>query len=210
MRDESVRRTYDVVADAYADHYGDELSHKPFDTWLLDRIAAEVAGPVADVGTGPGQIAAHLASRGAAVTGVDSSEGMITEARVRYPAVAFEVADLRRLLRPRTAAGWSAITAWYALVHLTESELPAAISALASTLVSGGLLALAVHIGPETRHVTDLLGHIVDVDFVLHDPDVVLAAVAAAGLEVSEWYVRSPVPDVESETSRLYVVARKP
>ena len=209
-RDESVRRTYDVVADAYAETYGDELSHKPFDTWLLDRIAAEVAGPVADVGTGPGQIAAHLASRGAVVTGVDSSEGMITEARVRYPAVAFEVADLRRLLRPRTAAGWSAITAWYAFVHLTESELPAAISALASTLVSGGLLALAVHIGPETRHVTDLLGHIVDVDFVLHDPDVVLAAVAAAGLEVSEWYVRSPVPDVESETSRLYVVARKP
>jgi uncharacterized protein YceH (UPF0502 family) len=209
-RDESVRRTYDVVADAYAEKYGDELSHKPFDTWLLDRIAAEVTGPVADVGTGPGQIAAHLASRGAVVTGVDSSEGMITEARVRYPGVAFEVADFRRLLRPRTAAGWSAITAWYALVHLTESELPAAISALASTLVSGGLLALAVHIGPETRHVTDLLGHIVDVDFVLHDPDVVLAAVAAAGLEVSEWYVRSPVPDVESETSRLYVVARKP
>jgi len=209
-RDESVRRTYDVVADAYAEKYGDELSHKPFDTWLLDRIAAEVTGPIADVGTGPGQIAAHLASRGADVTGIDSSPGMIAEAKVRYPEVAFEVGDFRRLLRPRTASGWSAITAWYALVHLTESELPAAIGALGSTLVSGGLLALAVHIGPETRHVTDLLGHIVDVDFVLHDPDVVLAAVTAAGLEVSEWYVRSPIPDVESETSRLYVVARKP
>jgi len=208
--DESVRRTYDVVADAYAEKYSDELSHKPFDTWLLDRIAAEVTGPIADVGTGPGQIAAHLASRGALVTGIDASEGMIAEARVRFHGVAFEVADFRRLLRPRTAAGWSAITAWYALVHLTESELPAAIGALGSTLVSGGLLALAVHIGPETRHVTDLLGHIVDVDFVLHDPDVVLAAVAAAGLEVSEWYVRSPIPDVESETSRLYVVAHKP
>jgi uncharacterized protein YceH (UPF0502 family) len=209
-RDESVRRTYDVVADAYAEKYGDELSHKPFDTWLLDRIAAEISGPIADVGTGPGQIAAHLASRGALVTGIDASEGMIAEARVRFHGVAFEVADFRRLLRPRTAAGWSAITAWYALVHLTESELPAAIGALGSTLVSGGLLALAVHIGPETRHVTDLLGHIVDVDFVLHDPDVVLAAVATAGLEVSEWYVRSPIPDVESETSRLYVVAHKP
>src|SRR5665647_2891164 len=98
-RDESVRRTYDVVADAYAEKYGDELSHKPFDTWLLDRIAAEVTGPIADVGTGPGQIAAHLASRGAVVTGVDSSEGMISEARVRYPSVAFEIADFRRLLR---------------------------------------------------------------------------------------------------------------
>jgi len=165
---------------------------------------------VADVGTGPGQIARHLVSRGADVTGIDASEGMIAEARVRYPGVAFEVADFRRLLRPRTAAGWSAITAWYALVHLTESELPAAISALGSTLVSGGVLALAVHIGPETRHVTDLLGHIVDVDYVLHDPGVVLAAVTASGLEVSEWYVRSPIPDVEADTARLYVVARKP
>jgi uncharacterized protein YceH (UPF0502 family) len=209
-RDESVQRTYDVVADAYAEHYGDELSHKLFDTWLLDRIASEAAGPVVDVGTGPGQIAAHLASRGADVTGIDSSEGMIAEAKVRFPSAAFEVGDFRRLLRPRTAAGWSAITAWYALVHLTESELPAAISALGSTLVSGGLLALAIHIGPETRHVTDLLGHIVDVDFVLHDPDVVLAAVTAAGLEIAEWYVRSPIPDIESETSRLYVLARKP
>jgi uncharacterized protein YceH (UPF0502 family)/SAM-dependent methyltransferase len=209
-RDEAVQRTYDVVADAYADHYGNELSHKAFDTWLLDRIAAEATGPVADVGTGPGQIAAHLASRGADVTGIDSSGGMIAEAKVRYPEVAFEVSDFRRLLRPRTAAGWSAITAWYALVHLTESELPATIAALGATLAHGGILALATHMGPETRHVTDLLGHIVDVDFVLHDPDVVLAAVTAAGLEVSEWYVRSPIPEVESETSRLYVLARRP
>ena len=209
-RDESVQRTYDVVADTYAERYDDELSHKPFDTWLLDRIAAEATGPIADVGTGPGQIAAHLAARGADVTGIDSSPGMIAEAKVRHPGVSFEVGDLRRLLRPRTAAGWSAITSWYALVHLTESELPAAISALGATLVRGGILALSTHMGPETRHVTDLLGHIVDVDFVLHDPDVVLAAVTAAGLEVSEWYVRSPIPEVESETSRLYVLARKP
>ena len=209
-RDEAVQRTYDVVADAYAEQYGDELSHKPFDTWLLDRVAAEATGPVADVGTGPGQIAAHLAARGADVTGIDASAGMIAEAKVRHPDISFEVGDLRRLLRPRTASGWSAITAWYALVHLTESELPAAINALGATLAHGGILALATHMGPETRHVTDMLGHVVDVDFVLHDADVVLAAVAAAGLEVTEWYVRSPNPEIESETSRLYVLARKP
>ena len=144
------------------------------------------------------------------MTGIDASAGMIAEAKVRHPDISFEVGDLRRLLRPRTASGWSAITAWYALVHLTESELPAAINALGATLAHGGILALATHMGPETRHVTDMLGHVVDVDFVLHDADVVLAATAAAGLEVSEWYVRSPNPEIESETSRLYVLARKP
>jgi hypothetical protein len=135
---------------------------------------------------------------------------MVAEAKLRHPSVAFEVGDLRRLLRPRAAAGWSAITAWYALVHLTESELPEAIRALGSTLVSGGLLALAVHLGPETRHATEMMGHVVDIDFVLHDPDVVRAAVTAAGLELAEWYVRSPLPGVEAETTRLYVVARRP
>jgi trans-aconitate methyltransferase len=135
---------------------------------------------------------------------------MVAEARIRHPSVSFEVGDLRRLLRPRTASGWAAITAWYALVHLTESELPEAIRSLGSTLTSGGLLALAVHTGPETLHATEMMGHVVDVDFVLHDPEVVRAAVTAAGLELSEWYVRSPLAGVEAETTRLYVVARKP
>lgn len=210
QRDESVQLTYEVIAQSYADQYDDELAHKPFDTWLLDRIATEADGPVADVGTGPGQVAAYLAARGASVTGIDVSPGMIAEAKARHREVSFEIGDFRRLLRPRTAAGWSAITAWYALVHLTEAELPDVITALGATLTRGGVLALATHVGPETRHVTDLLGHIVEVDFVLHDPDVVLAAVATAGLELGEWYVRSPIPGVEPETSRLYVVARKP
>jgi uncharacterized protein YceH (UPF0502 family) len=210
-RDVRVTQTYDVVAEAYADQLGDELTHKPFDTWLLDRVAAAAGrGPVVDVGTGPGHVAAYLASHGLTVTGVDLSPGMVAEARIRHPSVSFEVGDLRRLLRPRTASGWAAITAWYALVHLTESELPEAIRALGSTLTSGGLLALAVHTGPETRHATEMMGHVVDVDFVLHDPEVVRAAVTAAGLELSEWYVRSPLAGVEAETTRLYVVARKP
>lgn len=209
-RDASVTSTYDIVAQSYGERYDDELGHKPFDTWLLDRIAAAADGPVADVGTGTGHVAAYLAARGATVVGVDVSPGMIAEAHLRHPGVAFEVGDLRRLLRPRTAAGWSAITAWYALVHLTESELPGAIAALASTLVRGGTLALAVHTGPETRHVTELVGHVVDVDFVLHDPDAVLAAVTAGGLEVAEWYVRSPNAALESDTARLYVLGRKP
>ncbi len=209
-RDALVVRTYDVVAEAYADQLGDELTHKPFDTWLLDRIAAQADGPVADVGTGPGHVAAYLASHGLDVTGIDVSPGMVAEAGIRHPAVTFEVGDFRRLLRPRSAAGWSAITAWYALVHLTESELPTTLRVLGSTLVSGGLLALATHVGPETRHTTDLLGHVVDIDFVLHDPDVVRAAVTTAGLEIAEWYVRSPNQAVEAETTRLYVVARKP
>ena len=56
-RDAKVVDAYDAVATAYADELLDELDRKPFDRWLLERIAELSAdGPVADVGCGPGQI----------------------------------------------------------------------------------------------------------------------------------------------------------
>jgi uncharacterized protein len=211
VRDARVVAGYDSVAAGYARELADELEHKPFDRWLLDRIAAEAnAGPVADVGTGPGHVAARLAAAGASVVGVDLSPAMIDEARGLFPDVEFQVGDLTKLLRPRAAAGWSAITAWYAFVHLATSELPAVIAGLARVLVPGGRLAFALHAGAEVRHVDELFGAPVDLDFVLHSPSEVVDAVTAAGLVDVEWYLRSPLLDVEAPTDRLYVVARRP
>jgi uncharacterized protein YceH (UPF0502 family)/ubiquinone/menaquinone biosynthesis C-methylase UbiE len=210
-RDARVRAGYDAAAAGYARELSAELERKPFDRWLLDRIAAEAdGGPVADVGTGPGQVAARLAASGAQVLGVDLSPAMIDQARELFPDVEFEVGDLADLLRPRAAAGWSAITAWYSLVHLAGSELPGVIAGLARVLVPGGWLALALHVGEEVRHVEELFGAPVDLEFVLHDASEVVEAVTAAGLVDVEWYLRSPLPDVEVATDRLYVVARRP
>jgi len=47
-------------------------------------------------------------------------------------------------------------------------------------------------------------------DFVLHDPEQVLAAFAAAGLVDVEWYLRGPLEARGESTQRLYVVGRKP
>jgi hypothetical protein len=65
-------------------------------------------------------------------------------------------------------------------------------------------------VGEEVRHLDELFGAPVDLDFVLHDASEVVAAVTAAGLVDVEWYLRSPLPDVETPTERLYVVARRP
>jgi uncharacterized protein YceH (UPF0502 family) len=204
-RDAKVRSAYDAVAGAYADELIDELDRKPFDRWLLERVA-ELAdgGPVADVGCGPGQTTAHLAMAGADVTGFDLSPGMVAEASRRFPDLAFVVADLASL----PSAAWAAITSWYSLVHLAPGELPHAIAALAASLRSPGWLALAVHVGDEARHLDEWFGLPVDLDFALHEPDVVIAAVRAAGLEVVEWYVRGPSSPTEAKTDRLYVLCR--
>lgn len=213
-RDAAVIAGYDAVAGAYADAFADELAGKDFDRWLLTGLAeAAGADPVADVGCGPGQVAAFLAEAGADVTGFDLSPEMITVARQRFPSLTFEVGDLTRLLRPAAAPGWGAIAAWYALVHLAGSELPAAIGALRRVLRPGGTLAVAVHVGNRVVHTDEFLGRGVTLDVVLHHQPTVLAAFADAGFEQLQWYRRGPLPtEVETgaDTERLYVLGRTP
>jgi hypothetical protein len=76
-------------------------------------------------------------------------------------------------------------------------------------LAPGGWLALALHAGAEVHHADELMGEPVDVDFVLHDPDAVVAAMRAAGLVDVEWYLRGPL-EGEVETDRVYVLGRHP
>jgi len=210
-RTERVRAAYDAVASAYATRFADELDHKPFDRWLLERVAS-LAGdaPVADVGSGSGHVAFHLAAAGADVTGYDLSPAMVAEAGLRFPEVPFEEADFTELPSLTTGRGLGAITGWFSLVHLAASELPPAVSLLGAALQPGGWLALSLHLGDETRHVTDLLGVDVDVDFTFHRREALLVAYDAAGLVDVEWYERGPIPDVEADTQRLYVLGRRP
>ncbi len=209
-RDARVLAAYDSSAANYADALDDELTHKPFDTWLLSRVVdLAPAGPVIDVGCGPGQVAAFLAGQGRTASAVDLSPAMIDQVRSRHPEIDARVGDLTDLLRPAAAAGWSAVTAWYALVHLAPSELPGAIRALARVLLPGGILALALHVGEEVRHVDELFGAAVDVEFVFHDRTQVLEACTSAGLADIEWYLRGSDAAHEVNTERLYVLARR-
>lgn len=208
-RDATVRAAYDAVAAAYAQEFVDELDAKPFDRWLLERIA-ELTGPhpVVEVGCGPGHIGAYLAAAGADVTGLDVSPAMVAQARDRFPELTFQAGDLRNLMRPNTAPAWGAVVAWYALVHLAASELAGAIGCLARVVRPGGWVAVALHVGAQVHHVDSWFDIDVDLDFVLHDPDQVRAAMSAAGLHIVEWYLRGPV-EGEVSTERLYVLAQR-
>ena len=210
-RDDKVRAAYAAVAASYAEQLFNELTGLPFESWLLRRVVELADGaPVIEVGTGPGHVAAFLAEAGADATGLDLSPEMVEEARRRYPGVCYQVGDLRRLMRPTTHDGWGAVLAWYSLIHLAGSELPAAIAALARPLRPNGWLVLALHAGAEVRTVTDWFGHEIDLDFVLHDRAEVVATVERAGLLDVEWYQRGPFASRGETTQRLYVLARKP
>ena len=210
-RDQRVRSSYDAVATGYADHLADELLDQPFERWLLDRIAAHAdGGPVVEVGCGPGHVTAYLAEAGADAFGIDLSPGMVEEARRRFPDGDYQVGDLRRLMRPTYGAGWTAVLAWYSLIHLAASELPDALAALARPLLPGGWLVVGLHTGARIRHLDEWFDAPVDLDFVLHDLAEVVRLVEDAGMTDVEWYHRGAMPARGEISERLYVVGRKP
>jgi uncharacterized protein YceH (UPF0502 family) len=210
-RDARVRSSYDSVAVGYAARMVDELGALPFERWLLERVAAHAdGGPVVEVGCGPGHVTAYLAEAGADATGIDLSPAMVDEARRRFPAGDYQVGDLRRLIRPTSAQGWSAVLAWYSLIHLAASELPGAFTAMSRPLAPGGWLVVALHAGAEVQHFEDWFDAPVDLDFVLHEPAEVVAVAQAAGLEEVEWYHRGRFAARGEVTDRIYVVGRKP
>jgi SAM-dependent methyltransferase len=212
-----VRVSYDAVTDAYVERVHGELAHKPLDRAVLAAFAEQVldafdgAASVCDAGCGPGHIGAFLADRGLTVTGIDLSPAMIERARELHPDLTFEVGTMTAL-----EAGnehWQGLIAFYSLIHLTsDEELRAALGEFHRTLVDGGLLLVAVHLGEHgdaTVHADDMLGVSVDMDFHFFAADQLAAEITSAGFNIVAQLIRAPYPDVEVQTTRAYVLARR-
>ncbi len=210
-RDAKVIAAYDTIAATYADDPSSEVRH-PFEAWLLDEVPGLAEDfPVADLGCGPGHVAARLVDAGAEVVAFDPSPAMVAAARAAHPELEVQQASLAQLMRPRTAEAWGVVVAWYSLIHLAASELPDALAALARTVRVGGWVLVALHAGEGVVHADEWLGHPVDLDVVLHDRRHVVAAAESAGLTVLESYTRGALrpPHGTEQFDRLYVLARR-
>jgi trans-aconitate methyltransferase len=62
---------------------------------LVDLLDPQPGERILDLGSGTGHLAAQIAARGAAVTGLDTSVSMIAQARQNYPRLKFVLADAR-------------------------------------------------------------------------------------------------------------------
>ena len=205
-----LQSSYDRVAAEYARRIFDELADKPFDRELLDRFAARLkdAGIVCDMGCGPGQIARYLHERGVTALGVDLSPGMIEHARRLNPGLDFQTGDMLALNVADEA--WAGIAAFYSIIHIPRDEVLTALRELRRVLCSGGLLLLAFHLGDETLHVDEWWGHPVSADFELVRLDEMEHYLRAAGFEIESTIERAPYPDVEHQSRRGYILARRP
>jgi SAM-dependent methyltransferase len=202
--------TYDKVASAYAATFLHELDHKPFDREILTRFAtatrrgSQTGHPVCDLGCGPGHIGAFLAARGVDAVGLDLSAGMVAQARLSYPEMAFTEGNMTSLDLPDDS--FTGIVCFYALIHVPRSQVPAALREMARVLVPGGSLLVAVHGGRGTLHADEMVGQPADLDATLFSLAELCDLMHHAGFSIVESRDRPPY-EMEHPTQRLYVWA---
>lgn len=206
----NTQSSYDRVAAEYTARIADELAHKPFDRKMLDWMHEKAgAGLICDMGCGPGHIAAYLQAQGAQVCGIDLSPGMIEQARTRNHNIVFTVDDMMTLATVSDAS-YSGIAAFYCLIHLTREQLPTALRELYRVLKPGGVILATFHIGQETRHLDEFFGAQVNLDFIFFETREMRAFFEGGGFHIEEAIERDPYPQIEVQTRRAYLFARKP
>ena len=196
-----IARSYDLVAPDYLEAFGDELAAKPEDRRLLGLVG-DRGGTVADIGSGPGHVSAHLRALGAATVAVDAAVGMAALAGADGPAL---VADMRRL--PLADRSLDAVVAFYSLIHLPRPDVSVALVEFGRCVRPGGLLLAAVHAGRGTTGSTEFLGRAVRLRATLFGLDEMVAAVDTSGFEVVESFQRAAYGG--EGTERIYVLARR-
>jgi SAM-dependent methyltransferase len=199
---------YDRMAEDYAARFHDELVTKPLDRALLGALAEAVndLGPIADVGCGPGHVARYLHDRGVATIGVDLSPRMIDIAQTAHPGIEFLTADMGDL--PVLDQSWGGIVALYSIIHIPPAQLADVFVEFHRVLRQGAIVLLSFHVGDETRHVSEMLGHTVDLDFQFYEQPFVQAALEQAGFDVTAYLERAPY-ETEVATTRGYLMARR-
>ena len=149
-----VRHGYDLVSRAYR---ADDAEDGMYADWL-DTLETRVApgSRILDLGCGCGVPVVRRLAPTYAVTGIDLSPVQIARARELVPRATFVCADMTTLRFPDES--FSAITCFYALIHLPLAEQPILLGDIRRWLLPGGLFLATVGHGAWTGLEKDWLG----------------------------------------------------
>jgi len=209
----AIRTAYDTVADDYARLLRTELDARPLDRAMLaafaELVRAADAGPVADLGCGPGRVTAHLHALGVEAFGIDLSPEMVAVARRSHPDLRFEQGTMTGLDLADASVG--GVLAWYSTVHTPPGQLPRVFAEFARVLAPGGWLLTAFKAGDQRRQLTSGYGHELSLDVYWTPPELVAGLLAGAGLVVDAQLVREPSGDEKHRQGRqAYLLAYRP
>lgn len=205
-----LQNSYDRVAEEYAKRFYNELDSKPFDRKMLDWFIEKVdgVGTICDLGCGSGHIANYLHNRDLEVCGIDLSSGMVEQAQKLNPNIAFQQGDMLSL-DDFADNSFGGIAAFYSIIHIPRLLVVNALREMNRVLRSKGLLLLTFHIGQQIHHLEEWFDKRVFLDFHFFETAQMKVDLQMAGFELEE-AVERPYPEIEVQTRRAYLFARKP
>lgn len=104
-------------------------------------------------------------------------------------------------------AAFGGVAAFYSIIHIAPTLLPAALREIGRVLRPGGTLLLSFHVGREVRHLDEWWGRAVSLDFHFYTVAAMCDGLNSAGFSHSEVFERGPYKDVEVATERAYIFA---
>ena len=137
--DEETIRAYDAAAAAFAEDW--HTQPEPSDLHAVVRRFF-IPGLTADIGCGSGREVAWLGANGYPAIGYDASEGLLAEARARYPGLAFHTAALPNL-DGLADASFANVLCETVIMHLPPAAIAPAVRRLISLVQPGGILYLS-------------------------------------------------------------------
>lgn len=139
MADGATLAAYDGAAASFADDW----HAQPAPSDLHDVVGRFFRpGTVADIGCGSGREVAWLCGEGFAARGFDASEGLLAEARRRYPSLSFVPAALPDL-DGIVSSSFDNVLCETVIMHLPRGLIAAAVQRLFDIVRPGGVLYLS-------------------------------------------------------------------
>lgn len=207
----TARDVYDIAAETYVEFAGTDISsatERPVDRSLLmafiELIKRQAISRVADVGCGPGRVAAFMADYGLDVIGVDVSRAMLAIASTAHPHIEFEEGRLDAL--PIESGVLAGAVCWYSIIYTPPDRLGESFDELARVLMPGGYLLLAFQAEGEPAHREDAFGTHRLLTSYRHSVQEVAGCLVDTGFKIYTTVLRAPELEHET-TSQGFVIA---
>lgn len=174
---------------------------------FVDPVKGGDVWRAADLGCGPGRVAAFMAARGLDVVGVDVSEAMVTLAREAHRDIVFDVGRLDSL--PIESGELGGAVCWYSIIYTPPERLAEVVAELARVVTPGGHVLLGFQAGHgEAVHREEAHGTRLTLTRYLHAVSEVGRRLEEGGFGVSETTQREQELDHETDPQGFVLAHR--